>query len=492
MTRAPDRAGPPAFRRWYRFSVLALLTALVVSVGFVAHYGVRAVAFPYPLDYGEGPLLEQAMRMADGVGIYRDVGAEPPWTVSNYPPLYPLLNSALPPVFGPAYWYGRAVSLLGAAGAGLFAGLIVRSISRDRLAAWVTGLLIPAIPYVGVWSGLARVDLLALVLSLAGLWCAIRRPGSNGALVAAVALLAAAVYTRQTYLLAAPLTAFVWILGTSRRRAAAFAGSLAAVVLVVGLLLNGFTGGGFWFNVVTANVNEFELTLLASYGLDVLAHLPVLVELVVVYVVVAVKTRPRSARVVLPYLGAAIVVGLTAGKIGSGPNYLLEFSVASSLAAGALIAWLRTHPRWHQVTLALLTVQALSFVVFPYPYYQLVSERMDDATAEHQLLRVVDGATGPVLADEEMGMLPLVGRPIQLQPFELSQLARAGRWNQDPLLAAIRERHYAAILIYTVPAFPLERERWTDEMLTAIDEAYAVDREIPHTRGTTLVYRPRP
>ena len=477
--------------RWSRLSFFALFATLTVGIAYVMYFDWRAVTFPYPLDYGEGPLLEQAVRLGQGLPIYRLPGPEPPWTVSNYPPLYPLLNGGLSLVFGPAYWYGRALSVLSTAGAGLFAGLIVGSISRDRLSAWVTGLLLPSIPYVGFWSGLARIDSLALMLSLAGLWCVVRWPRHTGALVAAVVLLAAAVYTRQTYLLAAPLTAFVWLLGVNRRRAALFASSLAALVLVIGFLVNRFTGGLFFFNVVTANVNEFDWSLLAFYGEGLLTDLPVLLAIIVAYLVVAVRARPGTARVIVPYLLAATIVGLTAAKIGSAPNYLLEFSVAGSLATGALLAWLRLRPRWHLLVTATLTAQLLGLLLFPYLLYQLEFERMDDA-AESQLYEVVAHAEGSVLADEEMGMLPLVGQPIQLQPFELAQLAQAGRWNQEPLLANIIDRQYAVILIWIIPSFPLEQQRWTDEMLTTIEQAYVIDQRITRSNGETLVYRPRP
>jgi len=100
-------------------------------------------------------------------------------------------------------------------------------------------------------------------------------------------------------------------------------------------------------------------------------------------------------------------------------------------------------------------------------------------------------ARGPVLADEDAGFLPLAGRPIELQPFELSQLSYAGRWDQSPLLEAIRRQRYALILIYTVPDIPVEQYRWTPEMLAAIDRAYVVQEKVSRSYGTTLVYLPR-
>jgi len=93
-----------------------------------------------------------------------------------------------------------------------------------------------------------------------------------------------------------------------------------------------------------------------------------------------------------------------------------------------------------------------------------------------------------VLADEDMGLLPLDGRPIFFQPFEMTQLARAGRWDQRAFVAEIERQAFAAVLIYRIPEAPLHRQRWTDEMLEAIERRYVVEERV----GPTEVYRPRP
>jgi hypothetical protein len=443
------------------------------------------------VDYGEGPLLAQAVRLGHGLGIYRVPGPEPPWLVGNYPPLFPLLNSLWAQLFGPAYWDGRMTSALSTVGAALFAGLIVHAITRARGAAWVTGLLLLAIPYVGYWAGFARIDALALMLSLAGLWCVVRRPPSTIGLVGAVILLAAAGFTRQTFLLAAPVASVVWLWPTGRRRALSFAGALAATVVVTGLAINHVTAGSFWFDVVTANVNEYDLDNLTWYVVDVGKRVPILLVVLVTYAVIAIRDRPPSARLMLPYGLAALVIAATAGKSGSSLNYLLELSTAMAFAGGFLLAALRSHPRLHFATLTALLAQAFLVLLFPHPYFAITAGLTDDLIPEQTLARLVGEAQGPVLADEDAGFLPLAGRPIELQPFELSQLSYAGRWDQTAVLEAIARHRYALILIYTVPDIPVVEYRWTPEMLAAIDRSYVVGERVSRSYGTTLVYRPR-
>ena len=130
-------------------------------------------------------------------------------------------------------------------------------------------------------------------------------------------------------------------------------------------------------------------------------------------------------------------------------------------------------------------------LLIPHPYFAITTGRTDDVAAEQTLATLVGEARGPVLADEDAGFLPLAGRPIELQPFELSQLEYAGRWDQDPLLSAIEHHRYDLILIYKIPDIPVEQYRWTPEMPATIDHAYVVRESVGRSYGTTLVYVPR-
>ena len=68
------------------FSVVALILCL--------SYQFLAVSYRYSLDYGEAPLVDQAMRLASGQNIYRADISTPPYTISNYPPLYVVLGGS--------------------------------------------------------------------------------------------------------------------------------------------------------------------------------------------------------------------------------------------------------------------------------------------------------------------------------------------------------------------------------------------------------------
>ncbi len=470
--------------------VIALVAVLVAAISTVLWMWARTIAFPYPVDYGEGPLLDHALRFAAGAPGYTVPAVEAPWTVLNYPPVYPLVNAGLSELFGPAFWYGRLLSVIGALTAAVFAGLIVVVITEDRTAAMITALMMPVVPCLGYWAALARVDTGALAASLIGLWCVVRRPGSTRWLVAGMVVMVVAACTRQSYLLAAPLTAAVWLWPSSRRRALGFAGSVLGSVLVIWVVLDLLTHGAFWFDIVRANVNAYDPELLAWYVEGIIWTVPVLLAVLGLALVVTVRAGLASARFLVPYAAAALVVFATAGKVGSSLNYLLELGTAACLAAGFLLASLRNRSVWRAVALAALLAQALYLLLVPDPYYGLLRRVVDNRPVADRIAAAVVGSRGPVLADEDLGYLPVTGRSIELQPFELSQLAYAGLWDQAALLQAIRQHRYGSILIYENDD-GVERYRWTPQMLAAIDDSYLVAETIHRDDGRTVVYRPR-
>jgi hypothetical protein len=464
-----------------------LLAVLLGAACIFAVDGTRVIAFPYPVDYGEGPLLAQTLRLGHLENIYRPNLAAPPYSVSNYPPLYPLVLSPLARVVGPAFWYGRLLSWLSIVAAATLIGLILHALTRDRVAGLIGGLSLLAFPPVYFWSSLYRVDALALALSLGGLYVCVRGPDSRWTGPVAAVLLTAAIYTRQSYGLAAPLTACLWLLGTGRwRRALVLAGLVTALggVLFAGLELA--TAGGFSLNIVTANLNDYRLGSLATYLADVWTLMPIALSAAGLFLLAGGWLGVPSWRLIAPYLTGAMLSGLTVGKVGSNVNYLIELGAAVSLALGAVLAWQRPR-RPAYAAIALLLALDIALMVLAAPYRVVVQGRLAQSAEAQRLLGLVHAAPGIVLADEDMGLLVLDGRPLYLQPFEMTQLARAGRWDQRPLLDALERQAFAAILIYTIPEIPLHRQRWTDEMLATIARRYVVEERV----GLTDVYRPR-
>lgn len=479
------------FAGWLLFETAqaALRVLLAVGLIIVITYQALSLGFRYPLDYGESPLADQAVRLAAGDNIYRPDLSSPPYTISNYPPLYMAVLAPFAALLGPGFAVGRLVSIVGAWVAAACLAAMVYASSRDRLAAMVSAAVFLGLPYVMHWSGFMRVDLLALSLSLAALALLARWPAERWSLWTAGLLLVAAIYTRQSYALAAPLAAFIWLLTRSRhgwRRALALAALAGGLTLALFLVLQFATGGGFYFNIVTANVNAYEPDILHDNVERLVGLAWPLLLLGAASLVLLWRWNPLYA-LAAPYLLGSALSALTIGKVGSNVNYLLELCAALSLAAGIVLVWLRQHVRSFALTgalLALLATQSLlSMRVALDDYAIALSERLFQGSELRQLETLVRAAERPVLADEYMGLSTLTGHRLYLQPFETTQLAVAGVWDQSPLLASIAAQAFDLILIYDVPWYVT---RWTPEMLATIEDNYRLTARLANVR----VYKP--
>jgi hypothetical protein len=474
----------------YSLAMLLLVARLGDSVFEYARLARAALAFPFPLDYCEGPMLDQTLRLAQFENIYRNSFASPPYTVSNYPPLFQLIQVPLTWIVGPAFWYGRLISILSAVSAAALIGLILYTLTGDSIASAIGGLTLLAFPYLLQGSVLNRVDGLALALSLGGLYATVRWPNHRQGPWVAGLLFTAATFTNPRYALAAPLTAIVWLWHLEFRRQAV---RLAAIVTVscLGLFLsfNLITQGGFYLNTVLANLTSFSWYTVTGYWLNLYLNAGYLVIGCLIFLgIERLGEATRSWPLVAPYCLAAAFMTLTVGMANSSVNDLFEAGAALCLASGAFIAWAGESYWLKALLVFVLAVQVNVLTDWSrQDYIPALTNKMADTREVEQLAEYVQEAQGPILADEYMGLIPLNGRQLYFQPIEYKQLQAANLWSESPLVASIEHEEFSLILLYE----PIDRRaisvRWTPEVRNTIYTHYRLD----DTLARTFVYLPK-
>jgi hypothetical protein len=474
----------------FSLALLLLVARLGTSLFDYARLAGAALAFPFPLDYGEGPMLDQTLRLAQFENIYRDSFASPPYTVSNYPPLFQLIQAPLAWMVGPAFWYGRLISILSAVSAAGLIGLILHTLTGDWIASTIGSLTLLAFPYVLQGSVLNRVDALGLTLSLGGLYVAVRWPSHRRGPWVAGLLFTAAIFTNPRYMLAAPLTAFVWLWHLEYRgQAFRLAAILTGTCLGLFLSLNLITQGGFYLNTVRANLTSFSWYAVTGYWLNLYLNAGFLVIGCMVFIVMErLGEATRSWSLVVPYFLGAAFMTLTAGITNSSANDLFEIAVALSLASGAFIAWAGESYWLKALLVFLLALQINALIEWSrQDHVPALMNKVTDAREVEQLAEYVQEAQGSILADEYMGLIPLQGRRLYFQPLEYKQLQAAQLWNEDLLVDSIQREEFSLILLYE----PRDRSaisiRWTQKVRNAIYTYYSLE----DTLARTFVYRPK-
>lgn len=475
-------------------SAIALLLLLARAIWLYLDYMRILIAFPFTVDYGEGPILDQVMRLSRGETIYPVDISHAPFIIGNYPPVYHLLQLPFAWIFGPAFWYGRVINLLSICAAAYFIGASLYTISKNWGAAILGAALLPTIPFILHWSGFVRIDSLALALSWAALYVIIRRPEQRKALIWTAVLLTLAIFTRQSYGLAAPFAAFIWLLSHKpRRRAFELALWTGGFSLILFFALNLLTRGGFYFNIVTANVNPFLWKTVEEYLDKIWKHMGLLVVLSAAYLVLAVWFKQKVWWVAAPYLVASTATAITIGKDGSNVNYLYEFSATLAFTSGAFLAWLGPIIKDRQLVTRLWWLKLALFIALGFQinelynwglqdYYNGPTNRAKFEYAEiQQMATLVAQSEQPVLADEFMGLLPISGKDLVFQPFEYKQLVAGKVWDQTPFIDALFQKQYGLILLYDPPYWDSQRNRWTSQQLAAIRGNYKQINRLANT-----------
>jgi hypothetical protein len=344
----------------YTFLQALLFVAIAVYLLYFAAHAWGMLTYPYPLDYGEGPLLAQIEVLRAGTTVWQIYAdpAEAPFQVVNYPPLYPLLVAALSLLTGDVLLAGRLLSLLATLGCGAAIFRLTRDERQPKpdlrrtLRSACIALLFLTIPIVREWSVLLRVDMLGVCLGLWGL-VALRMTGDlapdatldspagprspqlRWAVVAGFLFLLA-LYTKPS-LIAAPAAGYAWLLFKAllyRKHAAGrhilIAGVASLVVMLTsgGLLfalLQWASDGWFILHVVVANANRWDGALARQFWLDqARLRWPLALAATGIAIRIALDQRPQQVVMPLLYTAFGIVTAIGVGKVGAYSNYFLE------------------------------------------------------------------------------------------------------------------------------------------------------------------------
>jgi hypothetical protein len=524
-----------------------LLVLLVYTVGYFQR-AWSIITFPFGYDYGETPELARALAVARGERLYQFWDSAP-YQMANYPPLFPLLNGLFTAVFGPQYQSGRLINWVAGLIIGAVLAWLAWRESNLALAPMVTGLLWFSSFYVWDWTPLGREDDLAIAVSLAGLAIfaefVVRRSERPRNWLPSLACFVVAVFIRQTVVDAA-VASCVYLFLREPRRGIGFAGLFAVAFVGGSLTLNLMTRGAYLLDVVVGNLNPFSWLRVLAVAEQFVALYPGAVLLAGCYVIGQIGRKGQPLFVV--WLGATFLVALTAGKEGAAENYELLPWAATSLTAGLGVAWLRSTSAWwgagrsrrrrfgagalaFGVGLVLLLQAQLAFhlpyvgpwtpeafdraSVGPIPttlrtltetgwYRWLVPGAREPAALERENGRLYQPMVGPAdqaaqahlnqlvaatpgdLIDEDMTHLLLAGKRIYLQPFEFSEQARAGRWDQQPLVDRLASGAFPLVILTTPLTPDLQSERFTPDMYNALRDRYCFRERV----GQYYLYQP--
>ena len=481
---------------WYFF--LPALFILLSMALFPLWRAWNALQYPYSLDYAEGYLAVEAWQITHGQSIYPDL-KDYPFLVSNYPPIFPLMNALPFLLSGPTLFWGRLICCLSALGILI---LTMRVILKK------TGRLIPAIlaPLLIVntyefyeWIAYARVDFPAIFLGLAGLVILSDENADFDRRLQKWALLffLLSIYTKQIQIFA-PLAACIYLFSRDKKAGLRFTLAFIGSALFLFIMLSLVTGGQYFKHTVVYNANRYDWWQVWVWFRHLLRfyffYMLTLLLLAATFVYRMFRNRREKKRSEPGLFSIYAIVGalsfLTIGKVGAAGNYILEAHVALAIfwglslfeAAKSANEIPRRRATW--VMLSLMAILVNLHAIHLAQTGRLLFSRPNPGKGSYgksnMLMRVVREYPDPLLCEQPIFLLR-AGKKVLFQPFIMSELSREGKWNQGKFVDDLRRRKFSLI----VTGQDMFREgflwQYTDEMRRAIRENYIPYPEPPQT-----------
>jgi hypothetical protein len=462
------RAEASRTMRYASVAFLIVLAALVVGLGIKSLFAVptHAAMFshPFQFDESEGMIVAETILLDRGVNIFAPVTPDL-FIAAPYPPVFYLLLWPFQHLLGdePSFKLGRAITLLATLLAGVSIAGITYALTRNRLAGALGTVTFWSLGLVTFWGSLVKPDMLALALGLAGLWWLLARPTSQ--VWWALPLFLLAFFTKQTAI-AAAAAACSWLLITRWRVGVPFTVAYAAGAVVPSLLLDGATGGGYFYHMFTIHdlpwfpgrFVQYMSNFLLDYGVLLVPGM-----LAIVFVgLLCLYRRVRGTDSVLPryggllllgYLGMSVAVAAGTGTHGGNHNHLLELAAVSCLGLGVGAGMLMQAGAWQWKAVGAVTgLLLLAWVpsLFGVPVWlqlefnQLKSERTEGMQS---IFQYVTNNGGTAYSDN-VGLLLLARKRLwSTDPFTQTHATYYGRWDESKLVQTINDRGFAQIVL---------------------------------------------
>jgi hypothetical protein len=526
-TSALNRSFPRVPDKSLQFTARSTLAlaGMALAYGFAAYLlnAGKAVRFAHELDYGEGIVWQQMRMIVSGSGYSTIDGF--PAIVFHYPPVYHVLAAATAQLTGlDELAAGRLLSVSATLFAAAVAALIVAHAVRldaSRKASQICGalaaLMLFSLQPLTFWSVLMRVDMVALALSLLGLYFGLRSLTAHRQVYLAALCFVAAVYTKQTTI-AAPAAVFATLLWLQPRT------GVAGIACVLSLGLTGLAGlqwltdGGFLRHILLYNLNRFEAHRLLAIVQTAGIHIAYIGAAALgalwhhrgrsTYRTGNAGLRPfgqsglagstdAALLMLRAYLLFVSLMLLTIAKSGSNINYLIEWLCALVLLAAVAMrgaAMIATSAVRNSPAAGLKALLPLA-IVLQMMAMPASSDHDDLMRAERRgelarLSAMIRASARPVISDD-MVILIRSGQRVLWEPAIFAELASGGVWDERVFVERIRASAFGFFVTVNTRGDRRFDSRYNPAVANAIDASYPNKRVLAgYTLHLPAVPRP--
>ncbi len=474
--------------------LLVATVSLVFSFLVYLLYAANLISFPYDYDQGEGFEVHDTVLFSRGELPYRDTEIYP-FYASNYPPLFHVMAAPFVWFFGPAYWYGRLLGLIGSiVSAAAIAYAVYRDGHQQRWIALLAGLAFLSSNFVYHIGPLYRQHTMMVTFETVAvvlLAAAFPRRDRRG-IALALLLLICAGYTKQLAIFTT-IAAFFWMFLRAPLRAILWTIAFGIVGGAIFLWLNIASDGQWWIQAIVANVNDFireQAIGLFILWLKLHGFLLVPATVLLIYETYFARLSIYS----IWFVATALLGGVASGTWGAGDSYFVTSVAAMCILSGIFLSrtlakkWtlppaLARHNAAKLSAIAVLSIPLLylgyaratlkmptdgafqpianllgvegnirenfydsaTFLVGGYAHIGYFLTPADHAAGD-RIVELIRAVEAPVMS-EDAGFAIAAGRDVVTNPTQLRNLHRAGRFEGTQLIEMIEQKQFGLMIL---------------------------------------------
>jgi len=434
------------------------------------------------LDFGEGILLGNIRRLLEFKTIYPNIRTEP--ILGVYPPIYQLLSAGVATVVGLNLAAGRIISLLSVA---ITTYIIYRmAYIEDKFLRFSLPALFLSSPVIMGWGPLMRVDPLAVLFNISGLYVYVYYKGKNR-LILSCMMFALAALTKQN-MFAGILSVILFLILKKRwREVSTIILYYLTIFLSITASLVFLTGGHYVAHVYLYHWGHpFDISRLELLLLFLQEHSPMLIG------VVGIAFLCKKKEFISPfcfYLLTTLLFSLSIAKSGAAGNYFIE--PLAALVIFLSVSW--SHLKKYKYVnsgsmtanylhIALILIITIQFTVYAQSISLIPSPEEDKRfTFQMSLLRYLEGINENVLCEYATPCVIAEKGPA-IDWFILSRVFQNNLWNEHEFVDIIKKNYSLLVLSFNMTSMngfsTYDNDRFTYNLIMELRENYTLKDKI--------------
>jgi hypothetical protein len=434
------------------------------------------------LDFGEGILLGNIRRLLEFKTIYPNIRTEP--ILGVYPPIYQLLSAGVATVVGLNLAAGRIISLLSVA---ITTYIIYRmAYIEDKFLRFSLPALFLSSPVIMGWGPLMRVDPLAVLFNISGLYIYVYYKGKNR-LILSCMMFALAALTKQN-MFAGILSVILFLILKKRwREVSTIILYYLTIFLSITASLVFLTGGHYVAHVYLYHWGHpFDISRLEFLLLFLQEHSPMLIG------VVGIAFLCKKKEFIIPfcfYVLTTLLSSLLVAKSGAAGNYFIE--PLAALVIFLAVSWSHLKRCKHvnsdlmtttHLYIALILIITIQYTVYAHSMNLIPSLEEDKRfISQMSLLRYLEGINEKVLCADATPCV-ISGKGPAIDWFILSRVFENNLWNEREFVDIIKRDFSLLVLPFNITSSDnfstYNNDRFTYNLIMELKDNYTLKGKI--------------